>query len=100
MFYEVKTFTLPSIEIDDDVLVFRVEVTRKNNQYFGQLLRREMYRFQPSCVAREVITDEEIYVADYHTIPPFDRQAFDSIDDCLNYAHNYLQDLFVQKRRK
>lgn len=100
MFYEVKTFTLPSIEIDDDVLVFRVEVTQKGTQYFGQLLRREMYRLKPANAPQEVVADEEIYVTDCHTIPPFEQQVFDSIDDCLNDARNYLQDFFNQKNRK
>ncbi|HFC8543727.1 MULTISPECIES: hypothetical protein [Neisseria] len=100
MFYEIKTFTLPVIEIDDDVLVFRVEITQKDNQYFGQLLRREIYRLKPTYAPEEVVADEEIYVLDYHTIPPFEQQVFNSIDDCLNYAHSYLQDFFNQKSHK
>lgn len=52
LFYEIKTFTLPAIEIDDGVLVFRVEITQKDNQYFGQLLRREIYRLEPNLRAK------------------------------------------------
>lgn len=96
-FNEVKTFVLPPIEIDDDILYFRVEVIQNNDKYYGQLLRRETYRLEPTFAPDDVFADEQVYVLDYHTIPPFNEQIFTCVDDCLNYAFNYLQEFFNQK---
>lgn len=96
MFYEVKTFNLPDIKIDDDVLSFRVEVVKKDNKYFGQLLRKEFYRLEPTYAPEDVIADEEIYVFDYHTISEFEQKTFDSVNDCLMYAYDYLKNFFNQ----
>lgn len=71
-----------------------MEVTKKDNLYYGQLLRKETYRLEPTFAPQDVFADEQVYVFDFHTISHFENQSFDSIDDCLNYAYHHLMSFF------
>ena len=52
-YYEIKSYVLQPIELEDDELNFKVEILKhhNSNSVQGQLWRLETYRVQPSFVS-------------------------------------------------
>ncbi len=89
----VKTVIFNVIETDDDGLIYRLEILKSPNGFYGQLYRQESYSLK--CTFAEFTPDEIIYVLDYHTLPDLDEQIFENEEACLNYVISSLNDKFL-----
>ena len=98
-YYEIKSYVLQPIELEDDELNFKVEILthHNSNSVQGQLWRLETYRVQPSFVS-DMQADESIYVQDSHTIPDLQNQVFNNEEICLQFIISELEKLFSHSK--
>lgn len=98
-YYEIKSYVLQPIELEDDELNFKVEILKhhNSNSVQGQLWRLETYRVQPSFVS-DMQADESIYVQDSHTIPDLQNQVFNNEEICLQFIISELEKLFSHSK--